>query len=434
MAWAACLIALLATVIMASSAQGFSTIENDLEYRLDYPIEIKTGSCVTLSFWMKASKTLADVTVSLSIFYHRDSRVDTLYSGVVLSEGLLTAGSTRSKSISICIPREAPAEPYLRAKVQFYYNGSERLSHEWYMSVVRNLTYEDLESEISKLRGKVSNLENELREKCQELNHLREDYKTLLASYSSLQESYQKLKEEYLRLKDDYQDLQEEYSSLQNSYNSLSDKHQSALLDLERARTLYESLMKQFDKLEEQYRLLLKDYESTLSELRTYKAMYEDLKSRHDDLRSRHDVLIAEASQLRQRLADLEEDYSYLNRVYEATLGESSLTKNILLAQTAAVAAGVGIYAALSRKIPKKPRSLETAEEGNSEKKVQKVLSGRRITIPSDAAAKLGLREGDLVEIDYGNGSIIIKPVEKKEPEFKPDETLEEGARRKAET
>jgi AbrB family looped-hinge helix DNA binding protein len=134
---------------------------------------------------------------------------------------------------------------------------------------------------------------------------------------------------------------------------------------------------------------------------------------RHEDLRARHDALIAEAAQLRQKLADLEEDYSSLNRIYEATLGESSLTKNILFAQTAAVAAGLGIYAVLSRRLAKKPRSPEAAEEGNGEKKIQKILSGRRITIPSDAAARLGIKEGDLVEIDYGNGSIIIRPVEK---------------------
>jgi AbrB family looped-hinge helix DNA binding protein len=152
--------------------------------------------------------------------------------------------------------------------------------------------------------------------------------------------------------------------------------------------------------------------------------MYEDLKAKHDDLRSRHDALIAEAAQLRQKLADLEEDYSYLNRVYEATLGESSLTKNILFAQTAAVAAGLGIYAVLSRRLAKKPRSPEAAEEGNGEKKTQKILSGRRVTIPSDAAARLGIKEGDLVEINYGNGSIVIRPVEKKMPEPKPEAGL----------
>jgi len=34
--------------------------------------------------------------------------------------------------------------------------------------------------------------------------------------------------------------------------------------------------------------------------------------------------------------------------------------------------------------------------------KIQKILSGRRVTIPSDAAARLGMKEGDLAEIDYG--------------------------------
>jgi AbrB family looped-hinge helix DNA binding protein len=305
--------------------------------------------------------------------------------------------------------------------MEFYYNGSTRLSHGFYMSIVRAETYAELESQVSMLRSKVSDLEGrisalekELDQKHQELSQLKEDYNCLLASYLSLKESYQKLK-------DDYQKLQEDYSKLQGSYESLSDKHQSTLLDLERMRTLYDSLARQFDKLEEQYSSLLKDYESTLSELRTYKSMYEDLKAKHDDLRSRHDALIAEAAQLRQKLTDLEEDYSYLNRIYEATLGESSLTKNILFAQTAAVAAGVGLYAVLSRKLAKKPRSPEAIEEGDGEKKIQKILSGRRITIPIDAAARLGLKEGDLVKIDYGNGSIVIRPVERRVSELKPE-------------
>jgi AbrB family looped-hinge helix DNA binding protein len=419
--WVISIVILIAALIAPSSAQGFSTVENDIEYRFDYPVEVKTSTCFTVNFWIKAQKTLANLVVSLSIFYHENSGVRTLYSDTILSSDVLQTGSTTSKSISVCLPRARPAEPYLRAKMEFYYNGSRRLSHEFYMSIVRAETYAELESQVSTLQSKVSILESrisalekELDQKRQELSQLKEDYNCLLASYLSLKESYQ-------NLKDDYQKLQEDYSRLQSSYESLSDKHQSTIIDLERMRTLYDSLARQFDKLEERYSSLLKDYESTLSELKTYKSMYEDLKAKHDDLRSRHDALIAEAAQLRQKLADLEEDYGYLNRVYEATLGESSLTKNILFAQTAAVAAGVGLYAVLSRKLTKKPRSPEVIEEGNGEKKIQKILSGRRVTIPSDAAARLGLKEGDLVEIDYGNGSIVIRPVERRVSEPKPE-------------
>jgi len=419
--WLISLMVLIASLIIPLSAQGFSTVENDLEYRLDYPVEVKTSTCFTINFWMKAHKTLTDLRVSLSIFYHENSGVRTLYSDTIISADTLDVSSTISKSISVCLPRARPVDPYLRAKIEFYYNDSRRLSHEFYMSVVRTETYAELEAQVSTLRSKVSDLESkisalekELDQKSQELSKLKDDYSRLLANYLSLKESYQ-------NLKDDYQRLQEDYLKLQESYESLSDKHQLTLIDLERMRALYDSLTRQFNKLEEQYSSLLRDYESTLSELRTYKSMYEDLKTRHEDLRARHDALIAEAAQLRQKLADLEEDYSSLNRIYEATLGESSLTKNILFAQTAAVAAGLGIYAVLSRRLAKKPRSPEAAEEGNGEKKIQKILSGRRVTIPSDAAARLGIKEGDLVEIDYGNGSIIIRPVERKMSEPKPD-------------
>ncbi|MCD6591959.1 MAG: DUF4201 domain-containing protein [Thaumarchaeota archaeon] len=407
---------LLAFLLSAASASGYSVIEDDLEFRVDYPVEMEVGSCYTISFWMKASENLTDLVVVLSIHYHRNSEVDTLYSDTIISEEEVSAGWTKSKTINICIPSEEPKDPYIRADLEFSYklNGSDKeLSYEWYMSIVREESYEDLQSRVSSLQNKISSLEDEiddlekeLNEKSQKLEDLEEAYQQLLAEYSSLKSSYQELEDDYNKLKDDY-------SSLESAYKSLSDTHQSTIISLEKLKTEYESLSRRYESLSKQYASLLKDYESTLAELRTYKAMYSDLKARHDDLRMRHDELIAEAARLRQKISDLEENYVNLSRVYEATLGESNLTKNILFAQTAAVAAGLGIYALLSRRFGRvsPPRPAEAQEEGNSEKKIQKILSGRRITIPSDAAAKLGIKEGDKVEIDYANGKLIVKPV-----------------------
>lgn len=415
------LIAVLAALISTVSAQGYSQVENDLEFRVDYPIEVKVGSCVTINFWMKVSQNLTGLVVNLAIYYHENSEVETLYSEVIVSVDQADTGWTKSKSIQICVPREEPVDPHLRAKLEFRYkvDGTDReLDHEWYMSVVRDETYEELESEVASLRDKVSELKHEVKEledeleaKTEELKSLQEEYHSLLAEHSALDASYQQLKEDYEDLEKKYKELKEDYSSLRGSYRSLSESHQSTLIELEKLKTSYESLSKQYENLEEQYRFLLKDYESTLSELRAYKSMYSDLKSRHEDLRARHDELIAEAASLRQRIADLEEEYSYLNRVYQATLGESSLAKNVLFAQTAAVAAGLGIYAFLSRKLARRGRSAPAIEEANGEKKVQKILSGRRITIPSEIASKLGLKKGDEVEVDYADGMIIVKPV-----------------------
>ena len=414
-------IILAALMISAASASGYSAIEDDMEFRVDYPVEVKVGSCYTVSFWMKAAENLTDLLVVFSVHYHRDSQVETLYSETIISESEVEAGWTKSKSMQICIPREEPADPYLRADLEFSYklNGSEKeLDYEWYMSIVREETYGELESELQSLEDKVSDLKAEVKdlqdlveEKNQKIEELEEAYQQLLAEYSSLKASYQELESDYDRLRGEYEDLE-------NAYSSLDSAHQSTLISLEKLKTRYESLTSQYEGLSQQYASLLKDYESTLAELRTYKDMYADLKSRHEDLRSRHDELIAEAASLRQRISDLESDYQSLSRIYEATLGESNLTKNALLAQTAAVATGIGVYALVSRRLERRSRGKpsEQAEEGN-ERKVQKILSGRRITIPSDAAARLGLKEGDRVEIDYGNGKLIIKPVREKPEE-----------------
>jgi len=407
----------LVTSVAATSAwgYGYSVLEDDIEFRVDYPVEMKIDTCSTVTFWMKAAQNLTDLLVVLTIYYHSDSSANPLYSNTIISEDSVEAGWTESKSIQICVPRATPKDPYVRAQLEISYelNGTDKeLRYEWYMSIVRSKTYDELESEIADLKNTIKDLENqiedlqsELDEKIESLQNLQGDYEELLTNYSSLLEKYQQLKSSFNALSEEYQQLEDEYQSLKDS-------HHATLVDLEKLKTKYELLMKDYGDLEEKYSSLLKDYETTLSELKSYKSLYLDLKSRHESLQSRHNELIAEVSSLRQRLSDLEEDYGALSKIYEATLGESNLTKNILFAQTAAVAAGLGAYAIMHKRYGRRgSESLESPKEGNGEKKVQKVLSGRRITIPSEVAAKLGLKEGDQVEVDYGDGEIIVRPV-----------------------
>jgi len=423
-------ILLLAMAASPAFAYGYSVVEDDVEVRMDYPIEMTIGTCYTITFWMKASQNLTDLTVVLTIYYHADSSANPLYSQTIISEESVEVGWTKSKTIQVCIPDTHPTDPYVRSELQLYYtiNGTEKtLSYEWYMAIVRSQSYENLESQVDDLQDEISDLKNEINqlkdqldEKEQALKDLQEAYEDLLSSYSSLTEKYQQAKA-------DLESLSEDYENLEKSYQSLQDEHQATVIELEKLRSKYEMLTKNYDGLEERYQSLLSDYQTTLSELNTYKAMYLDLKSRHEDLRSRHDDLIAEAASLRQKIADLERDYGELNRIYQATLGESSMTKNLLFAQTAAVLAGIGIYALLSRRFVKRAaKPSESPIEGNGEKRLQKVLSGRRVTIPSEVASKLGLKEGDQVEVDYGDGAIIIKPV--KEVGGKPAEKPEAQA------
>ncbi|MCX8187515.1 MAG: AbrB/MazE/SpoVT family DNA-binding domain-containing protein [Nitrososphaeria archaeon] len=408
-------ILLLAVATTPIQAGGYSVVENDVEVRMDYPVEMVTGNCYTITFWMKASQNLTDLRAVLTIYYHVDSAANILYDKTIVSEGSVATGWTTSKTIRICIPDARPRDPYVRSKLQIYYkvDGVQRgLSHEWYMAIVRSQSYENLESQINELRAKINNLCNEIKklerqlaDKEQELEELQGSYGALLSSYSSLTEKYQQTKAEFESLSKDYEDLEK-------SYQSLRDKHQATIVELEKLRSRYEMLMKNYDNIEERYQSLLGDYQTALSELSTYKTMYLELKSRYENLQSRHEDLIVEAAGLRQKIADLEQEYGELNRVYQATLGESSLTRNVLFAQTAAVIVGIGLYALLSRKFMKPPaKRSESAAEGNGEKKIQRILSGRRITIPSEVAAKLGLKEGDQIEVDYGNGVILVRPV-----------------------
>ena len=225
------------------------------------------------------------------------------------------------------------------------------------------------------------------------------------------------LQSKYEQLEKSYQDLTNQYKELDQRYEDLRDKHQQTLLDLERLRAKYDLLSRDYGRLDENYRNLLKDYENTLADLKTYRSMYQELKTRYGDLESRYHDALAEGASLRQRVADLESRYGDLSRTYQSLLGENILAKNVIFAQAAAVAAGVGIYLFVSRRFlgraGGKPESANSnSNEGNS-KRVQKILSGRRVTIPRDVAERLGLKEGDKVEICFGDGHMIVKPVEK---------------------
>jgi len=413
---------LLVLLMMLSPvmAQGYSLIENDVEMRFNYPSEIKMGTCITISFWMKAKNNLTDLSVRLTLTYHADSYTQVVYDKIIVSETSVTEGWTTSKSINVCIPREDAPDPHLQADLETSYkvNGSSKvLEHDWYMSIVRSETYEELEEELEEARSKIDNLKDEIDDLKAELDEKEEALESLQEEHDNLLSCYQQLQSKYEQLEESYQDLTNQYKELDQRYEDLRDKHQQTLLDLERLRAKYDLLSRDYGKLDENYRNLLKDYENTLADLKTYRSMYQELKTRYGDLESRYHDALAEGASLRQRVADLESRYGDLSRTYQSLLGENILAKNVIFAQAAAVAAGVGIYLFVSRRFlgraGGKPESANSnSNEGNS-KRVQKILSGRRVTIPRDVAERLGLKEGDMVEIFFGDGHMIVKPIEK---------------------
>jgi len=416
------------------AAQGYSLIEDDVEIKFNYPPEIKTGMCISISFWMKAKNDLTDLNVRLTLTYHADSYTQVIYDEVIVSETSVTEGWTTSKSINVCIPREAAPEPYLQADLEASYqvDGSPKvLDHDWYMSIVRSETYDELEdeleeaqAEIDDLRDEISYLKAKLDEKQDEIDYLKakldekeKALEDLRKKHNDLLDRYRRLQSKYEQLEKSYQDLTNQYRELDQRYEDLRDKHQQALLDLERLRTKYDLLSRDYGKLDESYRNLLKDYENTLADLKTYRSMYQELKIRYGDLEGKYHDALAEGARLRQRVTDLESRYVDLSRTYQSLLGENILAKNVIFAQAAAVVAGVGIYVLVSKKVlgrsgGKSESANSNYNEGNL-KRIQKILSGRRVTIPRDAAERLGLREGDMVEILLGDGHVIIKPVEK---------------------
>ena len=108
---------LLILLVMLSPvmAQGYSMIEDDVELKFNYPSEIKMGTCITISFWMKAKSNLTDLSVRLTLTYHANSYTQVIYDKIIVSETSVTEGWTTSKSINVCIPREDAPDPHLQA-------------------------------------------------------------------------------------------------------------------------------------------------------------------------------------------------------------------------------------------------------------------------------------------------------------------------------
>lgn len=423
----------LAVLLLTSLApiwgQAYSAVLEDANLRVEvsYPPEVKAGTCFTVKFEAQAFADYTIDSIRLTLKLHREGGAETLYDQVLVSSEAVTSGWGFSKNIDICVPSPPYSDPFIEAKTSATYTlpapETRTLFHEWYMTIVRRQTYEEIRAELNAARDRVNRLERKINDLREEVEDLREYVEDLKASLSQLSETYGKLSSDYSALQENYSQLQDQYEDLEQEYKALSEEYRQALVEYERLRTLYEELSDNHSQLQSNYYSILDDYQSLSKEYSQLKGVYEDLSARYSELKTRHEDALTTIGQLRETVAGLEEDLKkkqeeldVLSAMYNSAVNEGALTKNMLYAQSAAVAGiGAGIFIVSLRRrrtLPPPPPPPPPNEENG---KLQRVLSGRRVTLPKEAAEKLGIAVGGRVRVEVLEDSVKITPIKEGE-------------------
>lgn len=418
-------------------AEAYNAILQDENIRISlyYPPEVKINSCYNFRFEAQAFNTFTIDEIRLTIKMYRDGVTETLYDEVLINDLPVTNGWTFSKNIVICIPTPKRPDPFLEAKIHANYvfddSSEKELSTEWYMSTIRRKTYDELVSELDEAKRKIKYLEEKIDELNKDIDMLEDDLDNLSNKYDKLLSDYSTLENSYRKLQEDYTSLQNRYMSLQDEYKSLNEEYRKLLIDYEKLRTLYQELSDSNKQLQSNYNSLREDYTSLSKEYYRLQGIYQDLSERYNDLKNRYESSINTIGQLQstinnleQTIREKEEKINELNLIYTSAANENTLTKSILYIQTAAIAgAGAGIYIMNLRRrksIPPPPPSTPAVEttspkeekpENSGNGKIQKILSGRRITLPRDALEKLNIKEGGRVIVELHDGFIKVIPV-----------------------
>ncbi|MCX8192478.1 MAG: AbrB/MazE/SpoVT family DNA-binding domain-containing protein [Nitrososphaeria archaeon] len=424
------------------NGEAYNAILEDENIRISlyYPPEVKISSCYLFRFEAQAFKTLTIEKIQVKIKLYRDGVTEVLYDRVLIESQAVTSSWTYSKNIEICIPTPRRPDPFLEGKIYAEYSldggDEETLSTEWYMSTVREMTYDELASKLSEARREIRDLEKRISSLQSLIENLKNELSSLSKSYSELSSNYGSLKDNYLKLREEYNLIQQKYGNLEKEYTKLNEDYRQLLIDYEKLRTSFDNLMKNNERLQSNYDSLREDYRLLSEEYHKLRGVHQDLSERYNDLKSRYEGSISTIGRLEETIENLEEtvkekqkQIDELNLVYISTSNENTLTKSILYAQTAAVAAvGASLFIMNLRKKkipppppstiqPTNPSSGEEKIENSKNGKAQKILSGRRITIPKEAVEKLNIKEGGKVVIEICNDYIKVIPVKEEIPE-----------------
>jgi len=444
---------LFTAVVMAVSiatpvyADGFNTVVEDtrIRLRLDYPPEVKAGSCFSITSDIVVLGDLAGLKVTIKIVQQGDSGGTVILDTKLLDELSVSAGFEHLRTLNLCLPSSS-SNPFLEANITATYTAGDtsyKTKSVLFMSIVRSKTYSELSAELSSanawinfLRDEIKRLEGEVRRLSDEVSSLKARLESAESMANDLRSKYQDLLGKHTELSAKYSELVSNYKSLKESFDSLNERYLSLLMDYGSLKGTYESLRASFETLQSSYEELRKDYGDVSRKLSSLQSLYSDLSSRHEELKKSYEESIKTIGSLQGALREREREAALLRANLEGAVSESSLAKSLAAAQAAGIAL-LGAYTYMRRRTKK---SVETRRDegkqgnpnpapsegegpdnpgnpGSVDARIQRVLSGRRITIPSDIAERMGLRIGDAVSVSLLKDYLAVKRLEPAEGE-----------------
>jgi len=458
------LLLLLGSLLLpAGNAITFNSLIDDgkLAVTLNYPSEVKRGTCFNVRVEVNALTAMSDLNVTLVIELRSGPSVYVLFTGKVVDDWSGGPGPVTNSIVGACVTSSHPTGVIvLRTSIE-YNIGSDRLTlvSSFLMGLARDTTYDELaalysaaQNEISRLRSVVDDLRREAERLRARISELMSEVSALNARLDALRERYERLQSDYASLLSRYQELQQSYAKLQDDYENLTRQHEALRATNSELRKAYDALQKELETLRAEYAELQKQHASLT-------ALHEDLKRRYAQLDSAHQEAVKQIGSLTGALEERGRQMDALMAMLDNALRERNVFSNIVIAQALGLGGLGALYlierrrfrrsgpsAAPSVKVPEggsggpsangantpslqsaqgaqSQTDLQSQENGNGGL-IQKVISGRRITIPKKLAELLGVDVGDQVELGVIGDALMVRKYRKPadgQPPAEPD-------------
>ncbi len=435
------LVLLLVSLLSPSvSAITFNSLIDDgkLAVTLNYPSEVKRGTCFNVRVEVNALTAMSDLNVTLAIELRSGPSVYVLFTGKVVNDWSGGPGPVINSIVGACVTSSHPAGVIvLRTSIEYKHSLSTlTLNSSFLMGYARDTTYDELaalysaaQAEISRLRTTVDDLRRETERLRARISELMSEVTVLSERLSALRERFDRVQSEYADLLSRYQELQQRYAKLQGDYEDLTRRHEALRATESELRRAYGALQGELEELRADYAELQKQHASLT-------ALHEDLKRRYDQLDSAYQEAVRQIGSLSGALAERGKQMEALMAMLDNALRERNIFSNIVIAQALGLGGLGALYFIERRRLRRTGTSASPpvhAPEGGSggpseteavsaptqvEQQVpengnggmiQKVISGRRITIPKKVAEVLGVDVGDQVELGLTGDVLTVR-------------------------
>jgi predicted nuclease with TOPRIM domain len=457
-------------LLPAGDAITFNSLIDDgkLAVTLNYPSEVKRGTCFNVRVEVNALTAMSDLNVTLVIELRSGPSVYVLFTGKVVNDWSGGPGSVTNSIVGACVTSSHPTGVIvLRTSIEYHFGPSKlTLDSSFLMGLARDTTYDELaalysaaQNEISRLRSAVDDLRREAERLRARISELMSEVSALNARLDALRERYERLQSDYASLLSRYQDLLSRYQELQQNYAKLQEDYENLTRQHEALRATHSELRKAYDALQKELEKLRAEYAELQKQHASLTALHEDLKRRYAQLDSAHQEAVKQIGSLTGALEERGRQMDALMAMLDNALRERNVFSNIVIAQALGLG-GLGALYLIERRRFRRPgpsatpsvkvpeggsggpsangadspglqsaqgaqsqTELQSQENGNGGL-IQKVISGRRITIPKKLAELMGVDVGDQVELGVIGDALVVRKYRKPadgQPPAEPD-------------